>query len=140
MKLFLKEYSINSYVFSKAIIGALIAAKSVAIMDTTPWLNLFARFPRYINVLYKTIIYTLAVVVIGIIENLIHAYRETKILSTAISTFLKSENIYSFTAVILCIAVVFLIYNIFEEIRIYLGKGTLSKLFFGKPSNSNVTH
>jgi putative effector of murein hydrolase len=51
MKLLLREYSIDTYVLSKAIIGALIAAKSVAIMDVTPLFNRFEHLPRYINIL-----------------------------------------------------------------------------------------
>lgn len=133
MKLFLKEYSIDSYVLSKAIIGALVAAKAVVIMDTTPLLNRFLQSPRYISVLYKTFIYTLAVLVIGVIENLIHAYSKTKAIASAISMFIHSENLYHFFAVILCIGSVFLIYNTLDEIDSYLGKGRLLKLFFERP-------
>ncbi|MEY3827770.1 MAG: hypothetical protein RLZZ148_2591 [Cyanobacteriota bacterium] len=48
MKLFLKEYSINSYVLSKAIIGSLVAAKAVAIMDITPLIKRFDRSSSFI--------------------------------------------------------------------------------------------
>lgn len=133
MKLFLKEYSINSYVLSKAIIGSLFAAKAVAILDTTPWINKFASSRRYLNVLYKTFIYTCAVLLLGVIENLIHAYHETKSLSLAISKFIHTENFYHFLATILCISVVLLIHNILEEIDHYLGKGNLKKIFFERP-------
>jgi hypothetical protein len=133
IKLFLKEYSINTYVLSQAIIGALVAAKTVAIVDAIPWLGRFRSFPRYVSVLYKTALYTLAVILIGIVERLIHAYFEKKAIAVAISSFLEPRNLYHFLAVVLCIAVVFLIHNTLEEIDLCLGEGTLRKFFFSRP-------
>lgn len=142
MKLFLKEYDINTYILSKAIIGALVAAKSVAIMDVTPWMNRFEKSARYLNVLYKTLVYTLAVLVIGALEHLFDAYRHTKALIPAIEHFLNSRDFYHLLAATLCIAIVFLIHNIFNEIDTYLGKGSLRKFFLSSsqfsPKNSTV--
>jgi hypothetical protein len=132
MKLFLKEYSINSYVLSKAIIGSLVAAKAVAIMDITPLIKRFDRssVPRYISVLYKTLLYTLAVLLLGVIEHLFETYRKTKTLAPAVESFFEPTHLYHFFAVLLCISIVFLIHNIFHELDSYLGKGNLKKFFF----------
>jgi hypothetical protein len=144
MKLFLKEYSIDSYVLSRAIIGALIAAKAVAIMDATPLINRFEQAPRYLSILYKTFIYTLAVVILGVIEHLLRAYHETKAIAPAFKSFIASENLYQFLAVMLCISIVFFIHNIFKELDIYLGRGNLSKFFFDVPElkskNSTISN
>lgn len=133
MKLLLKEYEINTYVLSKAIIGALVAAKAVAIMDVTPWVNRFHQSPRYIQVLYKTFLYTLTVLVLGAIEHIFHAYKETKAIGSAIATFIETRNLSQFLAITLCIGVVFLFHNILGEIDSYMGKGKLKKFFFDKP-------
>jgi hypothetical protein len=134
MKLFLKdEYSIDTYILSKAIIGALVAAKAVAIMDMTPWLNRFDQSPRYISVLYKTSVYTFAVLIIGVIENLFHAYHQTKGIAPAIAMFIETRHFSHFLAVTLCVSIVFLIHNIFKEIDEYLGRGSLRKFFFNRP-------
>lgn len=138
MKLLLEQYEINTYVFSKVIISALVAAKAVAIMDMTPLLNRYGQSPRYINVLYKTFLYTLAVLIISFIENLFHAYKETKAIGGAIELFLETRHLSHFLAVTLCVSVIFLIHNIFQEIDNYLGKGNLSKLFFTS-KNSELT-
>lgn len=130
MKLFLEEYDINAYIFSKTIISALVAAKAVAIMDMTPLLNRYSESPRYIRVLYKTFIYTFAVFVIAVIENLFHSYKETKALGSALELFLETRNFSRFLATTLCISIVFLIHNIFQELDSYLGKGNLRKFFF----------
>jgi hypothetical protein len=133
MKLFLKEYSINTYILSKAIIGAIIAAKSVIIIDALPWFNHFeGSAPRYVSVLYKTFLYTLAVFFLGGLEHLWDAYHRSKSLALAFEGFMNSEHFYRLLAVTLCVSIVFLIHNIFTEIDRYLGKGFLKKFFFDK--------
>lgn len=133
MKLFLEEYSINTYVLSKAIIGALVAAKAVAIMDVTPWMNRCEQRPRYFGILYKTSIYTLAVLLLGVIEHFFHAYHQTKAIAPAFKSLIASENFYHILAVTLCISIVFLMHNIFREIDSYFGKGNLRKFFLAPP-------
>jgi hypothetical protein len=133
MKLFLKEFSIDVSIFTKVVIYALVSAKSVAIMDMTPWMNRFAESPRYLQVLYKTAVYTFAVFVLSLIENLFHAYHETKALIPALTLFLKTRSFDRFLAILLCVSAVFLIHNIFQELDQYLGKGNLSKFFFKPP-------
>lgn len=133
MKLFLKEYSISTYVLSKALVGSIVAAKAVILMEMTPWMERFRGSARYASVLYKTMIYTLAVLIIGIIERFIDGYLKTKSFSGAVEMFIHSEHFYPFLATILCIAIVFLIHNIFQEIDTYMGKGNLLKFFFNRP-------
>jgi hypothetical protein len=133
MKLFLKEFSVDVSIFTKVVIYALVSAKSVAIMDMTPWMNRFAESPCYLQVLYKTAVYTFAVFVLSLIENLFHAYHETKALIPALTLFLKTRSFDRFLAILLCVSAVFLIHNIFQELDQYLGKGNLSKFFFKPP-------
>lgn len=138
MKLFLQEYNIDAYVLSKAVISALVCAKAVAIMDMTPLLNRHGESPRYVRVLYKTFVYAFAVFIIAVIEDLFHAYHQTKVIGEAIKLFLETRHFSHFLAVTMSISIVFLIHNIFKEIDNYLGKvgkGGLSQLFFDQPQN-----
>ncbi|WP_198648788.1 hypothetical protein [Cyanothece sp. BG0011] len=91
--------------------------------------------PRYLSILYKTFIYTVAVLILGIIEHLLHAYHQTKSLIPAFKSFIGSENIYQVLAVTLCILIVFLIHNIFKELEIYLGKENVHQFFFALPES-----
>lgn len=135
MKLLLKEFSVDVSIFAKVVIYALVSAKSVAIMDMTPWMNRFDESPRYLQVLYKTAVYTFAVFVLSLIENLFHAYHETKALGSALMLFLETRSFDRFLAILLCVSTVFLIHNIFQELDSYLGKGNLSKFFFKPPQS-----
>jgi hypothetical protein len=133
VKLFLKEYSISSYVLGKAMLGAIIAAKTVAILDSILKLQWLQNFPRYVSVLYRTLIYTLVALIIGLIEGFIEAYRGTREMPAAIAKFLQTESFYHILAVTLCLAVVFFLHNLWDEIDRSLGKGTLSKFFLSNP-------
>jgi len=133
MKLLLKGYAIDFFVLSKTIVGALVAAKVVALLDISPWLNRFRQAPRYVSVLYKTLFYTTGVFLLGSLEGVIHGLGQTGSLSGAIGAFLREENFYQFFAFMLCMAVVFLLHNIGREINLYLGKGQLFALFFDRP-------
>jgi hypothetical protein len=137
VKLFLKEYSINSYVFGKAILGAIIAAKTVAILDAMLKLKSLQDLPRYVGILSRTLIYTLAALLIGAIEGFIEAYRGTRALPAALSKFLQTENFNHILAVTLCLAVVFLIHNLWQEIDLSLGKGTLKKFLLSRPQSQS---
>ncbi len=132
-KLFLKEFAVDVSIFAKVVVYALVSAKSVAIMDMTPWLNRFAESARYLQVIYKTAIYTFAVFVLSFLENIFHAYHQTKALSPALKLFLETRSLSRFLAILICVSTVFLIHNIFQELDRYLGKGNLSKFFFKTP-------
>jgi hypothetical protein len=133
MQLFLKEFSVDISVFTKVVVYAIVSAKSVAIMDMTPWMNRFAESARYLQVLYKTLVYTLAVFILSAMENIFHAYQQTKTLMSALMLFMETRNFYQFLGILLCVSTVFLIHNIFQELDQYLGKGNLSKFFFKLP-------
>jgi len=136
MKLFLKEFAVDVMVVGKALIYALISAKSVAIMDMMTWLKRFSESARYLQVLYKTAFYTFAVFVLSGLENLFHAYHETKALLPALMLFLETRSFSRFLGILLGVSIIFLIHNIFQELDQYLGKGNLSKFFFQRPQSS----
>jgi hypothetical protein len=132
MKLFLEEYSITTYVLGKAILGAIIAAKTVAILDVALKLEWLENRPRYLSVLYRTFVYTLAALILGSIEGFLEAYRGTRVISQAMAKFWQRESFSQILAVTLCLAVVFCLHNLWQEIDRYWGKGTLRKFFLGR--------
>jgi hypothetical protein len=126
MKLFLNQYSIKIYVLSKIIIAALVASKTVIIMDKTKIIKGMRLNRLYLCILYKTAIYTVTVFSLGILEKLLIHHIPLK-------TIIQDATFSHFLAVNICICIVFLIYNIYDEIDNYLGKGSLQKILFSKP-------
>ena len=136
LKLLLEEYSINVYVLSKALIYSLFSAKSVLIMDATAMFNWLHRCPRYVGVIFKSFLYTLFALILGLLEGIIESYSKTKALIPAITNFINSRHFDHIFGIMLGVLVVFLIYNTLSEINAYLGKGILKKFFFSRPNNS----
>src|SRR5208282_1352205 len=109
IKLFLAQYAIGFSPFSEAVIGAIFAAKAVLVLDHRDYARL-RHFPRVYAVVCKTIIYVFAVLVFGVVERVIHGYRETG----------------SFGA-----------YFVIREVERMTGKGSMYELFFRRPARVN---
>ena len=137
-KLFLAEYSIEFSGLAKAVVGALLVAKVVVILDHTPFVHQFRRYPRYVSVLYQTIVYTLAVFFLGVCEKVFHAYRDTGTIGSAIEAVIRSADINHFFAAILFITLMFLGYNIVAAVDRGMGDGTLFALFFNMPEPGRI--
>ena len=73
-KLFLMQYQIEFYGLSSAVVGALIVGKVVVVLDHTRAGDRFRNHQGYINVIYKSTVYTLVVLLVGLGERLFHAY------------------------------------------------------------------
>jgi len=67
--LVLKEYGIEVSASAVATIGALIMAKVLFLMDKLPFLNLYPRKPLFLNVVSKTIAFSVAACLFFIIEQ-----------------------------------------------------------------------
>ena len=133
LNLFLKTYAIDPYSISKVIIGSFFAAKAVLILDKTPLINQYKQFPRYVHLFYKTLLYTLGVALMGVLEGVIHAYLDGYQGREALMIFLESKNLNSFIATNLCVGVVFFIYSILSELETKFGEGWISKFFVSSP-------
>jgi hypothetical protein len=129
IKLSLSQYSIQTAALSRALIGALIAAKVVLILDTTPLARSFRRYPRIVPVLFKTGIYAVCVVLLRYIELALDLRRHPA--ETAVLPNLVNGGFARVLAATLGVAMVFAVYFILAEIGEHLGSGVLWKLFFG---------
>jgi hypothetical protein len=135
--LLLEDYSIDGYSLSKALIGALIAAKTVAILDMVLKSDRWRHSPRYVGLLIRTFLYTLFALFIFLLEGLFEAYRKTRAFPAAITEFLQTETFHHLLAVTLCVAIVFFIHNLWQEIDSHLGRGSLWKILLAHPSTSD---
>ncbi len=75
VKLSLAQYSIQIPASSRALIGALIAAKVVLVLDNTRLARSFRRHPRIVPVLAKTAVYAVCVILLRILELALDSVR-----------------------------------------------------------------
>ena len=129
-KLFLEEYHLEITIFHTALIGALVVAKVVVLLEKTSFGSRFRSTSPFAHVLWRSLCYTAIVFVVTLAERLFHLYREHSEFSRALSELWAARDLPHFIALNLCVGVSFLIYNCFTEIDHHLGEGGLRRLFF----------
>lgn len=129
-QLFLAEYHIEFYGFMRALVGAALMAKIVIILDNTAIGQPYPTHPRYIGILIKTMVYSVAASFATILERWFHMYREFHDVGTAWTEVYGQRDIHHFLATLLAIMTALLFFNVFSEISRYLGHGGLFRLFF----------
>jgi len=131
IKLVLENFSIEVTAFSKAVIGALFAAKAVLILDETPLARHLEHYRRIVAVAVKTAIYGAITLLLGILERLLEAQHRVHNFDAAAQSVIAQASLYRFLAWVLGITVVFALYFAFFEISERMGEGELWRLFFG---------
>ncbi len=141
-KLFVAQYAIEYYAFTKAAIGALIIGKAVLLMEWAEARRRPSRLPRAMVVLFRTMLYGVAVIALGIGERIIHGTRETGSLREGFALMVANANLERFFGLVILISVMVGIYLMMEEISHAMGAGALRKLFFERPATalSTVPH
>jgi hypothetical protein len=129
-KLILAEYGIEVWVFHTALIGALVVAKVVVLLDKTSFGDRHRSGRVVFHVLWRSLAYTAVVFVVSGAERLFELYRETEKLPEALSQLWAGKDFHHFLAMNLGVALSFLLYNSFSEIDRRLGEGGLRKFFF----------
>lgn len=137
LKLFVSQYSIEFYAFSKAAIAALIVGKVILVLDWAESGRSVSTYPRAVVVVCKTLVYGLAVIVLGIGERIFDGYREAGSLRDGVRLVLARTNLDRFLGLVLLISLVVGAYLIMEEIDRAMGPGALFRLFFKRPVGSH---
>ena len=133
-KLFLEDYHINfSGFFLTASIGALLVGKVVLLADEIPIINRFPRTPLFYNVIWKTIIYSLAALAVQFLEELVPRIWHHQSLSIAATGVWHEIHWPHFWAVHILLCYFLLIYVSFRELARTFGEAQFFHLFFGFP-------
>ena len=139
IKLAVEQFSIPVAAFSKALIGALFAAKAVLILDETPLARKLERYRRIVAVAVKTLLYGLGTLLLGYIERFLEGLHKVGTFDGAFRDVLDHANLYRFFAWVLGISLVFAIYFTWSEISASMGEGALWSLFFRSPPVANAS-
>jgi hypothetical protein len=133
-KLFLEDYHINfAGFFLPATIGALLVGKVVLLADEIPVMKRFHRVPLIFNVAWKTVIYSLAALVVQFLEELVPLIWHHHSLAVASVTMWDEIHWPHFWAVHILLIYFLLIYVSFRELASTLGETKFFHLFFGFP-------
>jgi hypothetical protein len=131
-KLLLEQYHVSIYVFHAAVIGALVVAKVVVVLEKTSFGGRFRDARLITHVIWRSLTYTAAVFVVSLAEQLGEVYLEKGSLHMAVSELWASKDFDHFLAFNLCVALSFLFYNTARELDRRLGAGSIRRLLFSK--------
>jgi hypothetical protein len=133
IKLAVAQFSIPITALSKAVVGALFAAKAVLILDETPLARSLERYRRIVAVAVKTFLYGFGTLLLSFIERFLEAWLRVGTIGGGFSDVVHRSNLYRFFAWVLGVSVIFAIYFVWSEINERIGKGVLWSLFFQRP-------
>ena len=130
IKLAVAQFSIPITGFSKAVVGALFAAKAVLIIDETRIGKRLEHYRRIVAVAVKTVLYGFGTLLLGYLERFVEALYRNGSFDGAVRDMIDQANVYRFFAWVLGVTLIFAIYFVFSEINDYIGKVGLWSLFF----------
>jgi hypothetical protein len=133
IKLALANFSIEMTALSKAVIGALFAAKAVLILDETPLARRLEHYRRIFAVSVKTFLYGAITLLLGYLERFLDALRRGHSFDAAVRYMIEQANMYRMLSWVLGVSLVFALYFALLEIEKRMGEGELRKLFFDPP-------
>lgn len=109
---------------------ALVVGKVVLVVDKIRLIDKFRGAPLIQPILYKTVFYSLVVLIVRFLEKLAHFAFDTGGFGGSFQAEVEAFTWHRFVAVHLWIFICFLIYVTASELNALVGDGQLSRLFF----------
>jgi len=127
--LILEEYRITFVGWSTALVGVLVLAKVVLILEHVPLGAWVRRQPAWLDVLLRTILYIAGVFVVMILEKAFESRHEYGGFGNALAMVFEHADMPHIWVNTICMSGALLGYNILAVIRSHFGAGGLVKLF-----------
>ncbi len=129
-RLILAHYEISYAHYGISLIKGLILAKVILIAEHLHLGDGLEDKPLVVSTLYKSFLFTICVILLGLLELYIRALlRNSGNLPAAFNSFLNSFS-YGWLAKTLVVFVIFIPFFSMRELSRVLGKGKISSLFF----------
>jgi hypothetical protein len=138
--LVLAEYHIGFTKFSVALVGALVLAKVVLILEHVPLGAWVRRQPAWLDVVIRTLLYTFGVFVLLSLEKGIELRHEYGGFINALQAGYQNANVYHVWLNTLCLSGALLSYNMLSVVRRHLGNGALLKMFLAPLPEKKQQH
>lgn len=127
--LLLTEYQIAFTGFSVALIGALVLAKVVLVLEYVPLGAWVRSRPAWVTVVLRTALYTLGVFVVLLLEKAFEARHEYDSFGASLIAVFQHADVSHVWLNMICLSAALLSYNMLSVVRKRLGKGVLLQMF-----------
>ena len=138
-KLFVAQYSIEFSAFTKAAVAALVLGKLIFLLDRAQSGYRFETHRRIMVIVGKTLVYALAVILLGIGDRILKACLREGSWRGGIDALEAGANLDRFLGLVLLITLIVGMYLTIQEINRGLGKGVLCKLLFERPVDNKAS-
>ena len=138
-KLFVAQYSIEFSAFTKAAVAALVLGKLIFLLDRAQSGYRFETHRRIMVIVGKTLVYALAVILLGIGDRIVKACLREGSWRGGIDALEAGANLDRFLGLVLLITLIVGMYLTIQEINRGLGKGVLCKLLFERPVDNKAS-
>lgn len=128
-QLVLAEYQIAFHGFSLALIGALILAKVVLVLEHVPLGAWVRARPAWVDVVLRTLLYSVGVLVVLLLEKGFEGRHEHGGFGPSLRALFHHADIPHIWVNTICLAGALFGYNVLSVIRRHLGAGGLRRLF-----------
>lgn len=131
--LILAEYRIGAVGWSMALIGALVLAKVVLILEHVPLGRWVRERPAWVGIALRTLLYTAGVFVVMVLEKSFEGRHEHGGLAPALAATFREAEFHHVLANTICVAGALLTWNTLAVVRRHLGPGGLPRLLLSPP-------
>jgi hypothetical protein len=128
----LREYSLPLVSITSATVAALLIAKVVLITDKLAVINRFPAKPLMYNVVWKTVIYAVAALLIHYLEHLVPLWWRTGDLGAANRQLVHEIVWPHFWGTQLWLIVLLFVYCALRELIRAIGREKVIEMFFGR--------
>ena len=139
-ELVLAEYRIEFHGLSLVIIGALVLAKVVLVLEHVPLGAWIRTKPALLDVILRTALYAFGVLVVLLLEKAFEGRNEHGGFGPSLISVLQHAEVHHIWANAICLSGALLGYNALSVVRRHLGEGGLIRLFLSPvPEESRAT-
>ena len=130
--LMLHHKGIPPFRFVSLVIAAAVVAKVLALVDHLPFVNLFPHKPLICNILWKTLLYSIASLLVRFLIRYIPMAIEMESIRFGFEQFINGVNLSQFFAIQQWYVLLFLGYVSSRETIMIMGPLKMRKIFFGR--------
>lgn len=127
--LVLEEYHIQFRGVSLVLVGALVLAKVVLVLEHVPLGAWIRSRPAWVYVVVRTALYSLGVLIVLLLEKAFESRHEHGGFLPALASLFQHVDIQHVWVNAIVLSGALLVYNAMDVIRQNLGEGSLSRLF-----------
>jgi hypothetical protein len=131
--LVLAQYQIEFSGASLALVGALVVAKVIIVLEHISLGQWVRRRPVAVDVVLHTLLYSLGVLVMLLLEKAFEARHEAGGLGKALVELFQHREIHHVSAETICVSGSLLGFNVLSVLKRHFGGAELRRLFFATP-------